>query len=103
MNVLSLDTRVRQRPGQITAEADGEVLMMDPDTGSYFGLNEVASFIWHRLAEPRSLAELCRAIMAEFEVAEDACARDVLQFVQGMLRDGLLERVETVAPTPGGG
>jgi len=88
---LSLDTRVRQHPDQIAAEADGEVLMMHLESGNYYGLNEVASFIWNQLGEPRTIAEVCAAIQAEFEVDEDRCQADTLAFIQAMLTDGLAQ------------
>jgi hypothetical protein len=93
MTTLTLETTVRQHPDQIAAEADGEVLMMHLESGNYFGLNEVASFIWNRLDTPRTIAELCADVQAEFAVDEDRCAADALAFLQGMVEDGLAEVV----------
>lgn len=98
---LTLDTRVRQHPDQIAAEVDGEVLMMHIESGNYFGLNEVASFIWNQIATPRTIAELCRAVQAEFEVDEARCVADTLSFVQSMIAGGLAQLAETeVNPSP---
>jgi hypothetical protein len=94
---VSLDTRVRQHPDQVAAEADGEVLMMHIESGNYFGLNEVGSFIWNQLEEPRSIAELCAAIQGEFDVDEERCRADAIAFVQGMIDDGLMEPVSDSA------
>lgn len=92
---LTLDTRVRQHPDQIAAEADGEVLMMHVESGNYFGLNEVASFIWNQLDEPRTLADLCAATQTAFDVDEARCQSDMLEFMRGMIDDGLAQVVET--------
>ncbi|MCC7278936.1 MAG: PqqD family protein [Chromatiaceae bacterium] len=97
MTNLTLDTLIRQHPDQIAAEADGEVLMMHIESGNYFGLNEVASFIWNQLDEPRSIAELCAAIQTEFEVDETRCQADAMDFLQGMIDDGLAQLVETAS------
>ncbi len=97
MTTLTLDTLIRQHPDQIAAEADGEVLMMHIESGNYFGLNEVASFIWNQLDEPRSIAELCAAIQTEFEVDEALCQADAMDFLQGMIDDGLAQVVETAS------
>ena len=93
LEVLDLATRLRQHPEQIVAEADGEVLMMHIDSGNYYGLNEVGSFLWNRLNTPMSVRELCDAVLAEFDVDEEACVADAVRFLQGMLDDGLIERV----------
>ena len=97
MATLTLDTLIRQHPDQIAAEADGEVLMMHIESGNYFGLNEVASFIWNQLDEPRSIAELCAAIQTEFEIDEARCQADAMDFLQGMIDDGLAQVVETAS------
>ncbi len=97
MTTLTLDTLIRQHPDQIAAEADGEVLMMHIESGNYFGLNEVASFIWNQLDEPRSIAELCAAIQTEFEIDETRCQADAMDFLQGMIDDGLAQVVETAS------
>ena len=97
MTTLTLDTLIRQHPDQIAAEADGEVLMMHIESGNYFGLNEVASFIWNQLDEPRSIAELCAAIQNEFEIDEARCQADAMDFLQGMIDDGLAQLVETAS------
>jgi len=41
---MTPDTVFRQHPDQVSAEADGEVLMMHIESGTYHGLNEVARF-----------------------------------------------------------
>jgi hypothetical protein len=94
---LTLGTRLRQHPDQIAAEADGEVLMMHVESGNYFGLNAVASFIWNQLEEPRTVAELCAAIQSEFEVDDARCLADAMEFLRGMLDDGLAQVVETTS------
>jgi hypothetical protein len=98
--MMTLDTQIRQHPDQIAAEADGEVLMMHVESGNYFGLNEVASFIWNRLDEPKTVAELCTLVQAEFDVDEERCVADVLGFLGGMITDGLILVVSPVEATP---
>ena len=89
MSTLTSDTRIRQHPDLIAAEADGEVLMMHVESGNYFGLNEVASFLWNQLDTPRTVAELCAAVRTEFEIDEERCQADALTFLEGMVADGL--------------
>ena len=92
---MTPDTVFRQHPDQVSAEADGEVLMMHIESGTYYGLNEVASFIWTQLFEPKRFDELTVAIEAEFEVDAPRCQEDARVFLKGMVEDGL---VEVVAP-----
>ena len=88
---------VCRHPEQVAAEMDGEVMMMNIDTGKYFALNEVASFIWDRLMVPLSLRQICEVVQVEFDVTPETCERDVKKFVESMVRDGLLQ-VDQCAP-----
>lgn len=96
---LTLETLIRQHPEQIAAEADGEVLMMHIESGNYFGLNEVASFIWNQLEQPRRISEVCAAVLSEFDVDEARCQTDALAFLQGMIDDELVQ-VASAEPSP---
>lgn len=96
---LTLETLIRQHPEQIAAEADGEVLMMHIESGNYFGLNEVASFIWNQLEEPRRIDAICAAVLSEFDVDEARCQTDALAFLQGMIDDELVQ-VASAEPSP---
>ena len=90
MSSLTLDSLVTQHPDQVAAEADGEVLMMHIDSGDYFSLNDVASFLWQELSQPRTVSALCAAVQAQYNVAGAVCESDVLDFCERMIRDGLM-------------
>lgn len=93
-----MQTVIQQHPDQFTAEVDNDVLMMHPETGEYFGLNAVAGYIWKLAAEPRTVAEICAAVQAEFEVDESRCVDDTRTFLEQMLEAGLLTASETSQP-----
>lgn len=65
----------------MAAEVDGQVVLMNVDTGLYFGLNEVGSAIWRRLAHPIRLAELCADLSQAYEGDAQIIERDVLTLV----------------------
>lgn len=79
--------------GQLEAEVNGEVVLMSIERGTYYGLDEIGSDIWHRLAEPTRFADLCRALAGSYDAAPDVIARDVEALLvelrdQGLIRIG---------------
>lgn len=92
--MITLDSVLSQTTEQLATELDGEVLMMHIESGNYFGLNEVASFIWQQLETPMTAQALCAAIASEFDVAKEQCEADTLTFLDGMVKDGLLQRID---------
>ena len=55
------------------------------DSNGLFALNEVGAFIWDLLPRVDSPEEICKAILAEYEVSFEEASRDVAEFL-GKLR-----------------
>ncbi len=51
------------------------------DSNGLFILNELGGFLWDRLAEAESEAELIQAVLEAYEVTEDVAARDISRFL----------------------
>ncbi len=64
--------------GQVVgAELDGEFVMLDPDSGIYYGLNEVGTAVWRFLSSPRRLDEVVAHVCEGFDVTPERCRADV--------------------------
>jgi hypothetical protein len=72
------------------ADIDEEVVMMDIEQGTYFGMDEIASQIWNLIEEPIRVSDLCSALHESYEVSPDECLRDVLEFLDQLNEQGLL-------------
>jgi hypothetical protein len=79
---------------QTSVDLDDEVAILHLGRGVYFGLNEVGAFVWRRLQQPATVAELRAAILAEYAVTPAQCAAD-LQKLLADLRDQHLVEVQS--------
>lgn len=79
---------VRRRGDWLSAEVGGEIVMMSVEMGNYVGMNEVGARIWQLLETPRSVDELCAALVAEFDVSPQDCAADTRAFLDEMVKQG---------------
>lgn len=52
------------------------------DSNGLFVLNELGAFIWDLLPEADSEAELCEAVLAEYETTPQEAATDIAEFLQ---------------------
>ena len=75
------------------SEIDSEAVILDVNSGTYFGLNEVSNRIWQLLQTPNSQPQLVEQILAEYEVTEAEATTDVHNLLQEMLEAGLIEVV----------
>ncbi|TKX47228.1 PqqD family protein [Halorubrum sp. SD690R] len=76
-SALTTETTVVAVDDALSTTIDGETVILHPDVGKYYGLNEVGTFVWELLQEPRSVDELCREVVDAYEVDRDRCRSDV--------------------------
>lgn len=69
------------------------IITMNVESGYYHELNSVGSDIWRLLETPKSVAEICRALDADYDVGADDCLKDVIEFL------GNIHKIEMVDVT----
>jgi hypothetical protein len=70
-------TVISRSPSVLTAEVDGEIVMMSIEQGRYFGLDDIGSDIWKRLEQPCSFATLVDRLAADYDADRATIAADV--------------------------
>jgi hypothetical protein len=70
-------TVISRSPSVLTAEVDGEVVMLSIERGHYFGLDDIGSDIWKRIDPPCSFAELVDRLAADYDADRATIAADV--------------------------
>src|SRR5215216_5059166 len=66
--MLDPSTVVKKATGQVSCMLNDEVAVLNVDRALYFGMKDVAAHIWETLQEPRSFAEICDGVVAQFDV-----------------------------------
>ncbi|MFH0709209.1 MAG: PqqD family peptide modification chaperone [Pseudomonadota bacterium] len=77
----------------IFSEMDGELVMMDLDKNSYFGLNAVGKEIWELLSEANTIGGLCATLMQKYNVDLQRCKQDVTAHVDKMVEVGIVKTI----------
>lgn len=96
---ITLQSKIVARSDMLASQlSDQEMVMMDIDTGSYFGLENVGHAIWNHLDQPRLVSELCNHVSSEFDIKgeKSKVEQDVIQFLESMLSENLIH-VDTSA------
>jgi Coenzyme PQQ synthesis protein D (PqqD) len=96
---LSADVVVVRGNGLIEAEVDGEIVALHVEKGTCYGLNKVGSRIWQLVAAPMAIRDVCATLVAEYEVDQTTCERQVLDLLEELRAEGLIE----VRASDGGG
>jgi Coenzyme PQQ synthesis protein D (PqqD) len=88
---IELSTTVKQSKDQVSCDLNDEAAILNLKSTLYFGLDEVGAYIWQALSEPRTVCELCKAVLDRFDVDEARCHTDVLEFLTKLDQAGLIE------------
>ncbi len=81
---------VRKHGDWLAARVGDELVMMSATKGSYLGLSAVGARIWELLDVPRTIDDLCRQLVEEFDVGPDVCAAEVETFLRELEQHGAI-------------
>jgi hypothetical protein len=60
------------------------------DSNGLFVLNELGAFIWDLLPEAENEEDICKAILAEYDVSAEEAAQDVSEFFDTLRKIGII-------------
>ena len=83
---------------QLSSELGGETVILHLGAGVYYGLDEVGARVWVLLQRPRRVGDLCRELLAEYDVEAERCERAVLDLLAELSNAGLIEAADEPAP-----
>lgn len=89
--MLTVDAKISIPEDVLFREVDGEAVLLNIDSGKYFGLDEIGTRMWQLLTEHEKIGDVCRRLMGEYEVDEEKLRRDLLDFVEKLSGSGLLQ------------
>ena len=90
MTAPSLDAAFRIPDDVVFRELDGEAVVLNLDTGIYFGLDAVGTRIWRLIEARKPLRIVLDTLIDEYEASPDRLQSDLLAFVERLNGKGLL-------------
>ena len=74
---MNIQARFAVSPQAISRPVGDECVILDLESGTYFGLDPVGARLWTLLGEGKSFGELCEIMLKEYEVEHDRLERDI--------------------------
>ena len=87
---LSSEMRIEIPEGVLLRELQGEAVILNLDSESYFGLDEVGTRMWAALTSAPDVGAATRALLEEFDVPAEELARDLAELVESLAAAGLV-------------
>ncbi|MDQ3648510.1 MAG: PqqD family protein [Actinomycetota bacterium] len=83
--------RVRPTEGVFAREVDGELVLLHPQSGRYYGLDRVGLAMWEALGEGGSVAAARARLLGRFDVEPGRLDADLQRLVGELEREGLVD------------
>ncbi|MEO1124402.1 MAG: PqqD family peptide modification chaperone [Cyanobacteria bacterium J06639_16] len=79
------------KKGLLASDLVGKTIVLDINSGCYFGLHTIASNIWNLPETPRSDQAIQNSLIAGHPIAPEQCERDTLTLWKELQGEGLVE------------
>ena len=88
---IAFDRHVRVPDDVLLSELDGESVILNLKTETYFGLDAVGTRMWSLVTAADSIQAAYDALVAEYDVEPEQLRTDLSEILDKLLEHGLLE------------
>ena len=85
-------------PSVIYRELSGETVLLNLESGVYYGLDAVGTRVWQLLQEGRTITSVCDVMAGEYDVSPDVLREDVSRLVSELCERGIVLSPGSVQP-----
>jgi hypothetical protein len=87
---MELQDRPRRGEGVVWRRGDDGVVVLNPNDGQYFSLDDVGGRIWELCEGNRSVTEIAGVLSREYDVEASVLVADALDFLLELKGEGLV-------------
>jgi hypothetical protein len=91
MTLISPNSRAIVPENVLVQELDGEAVLLDLKSETYFGLDEVGMRMWHVLITSPSTQDACKMLLDEYDVSSENLENDLNTLLEQLVKQGLLD------------
>lgn len=77
-------------PSVICRELSGETVLLNLESGVYYGLDAVGTRVWQLLQQGKTIASVCDVMIEEYDVHQDVLREDVSRLVGELQERGIV-------------
>jgi len=88
--VFGVSARVVVQPSVIYRDVSGEFVLLNLQSGVYYGLDPIGSRMWQLLMDERDVDEVCSIMVDEYETSSDVLRADIDRLVNELAEKGLV-------------
>jgi hypothetical protein len=86
-----MEQRIQRSKQVMWNVVDNEAVLLNTETGFYYGMNKTASVIWELLETPKTIEEIVQEMNKRFSVDSAVLTGDVEQIIKTLTSKRLIE------------
>ena len=83
--------KVLAKPGHLATDLGNEMVIFNTRNEKYYGLNDVGTRVWSLIQEPKTVGEIVKIVVSEFDVEPEQFERDLTKLLQDLHSANLIE------------
>jgi hypothetical protein len=90
-NMITIESTVKAVEDQVSCDLAEEAVILNIKNGVYYGLDEIGAVIWKLLRSGIKVEQIVNAVTSEYDVDEEQCTKDMIDFFTDLESYGLIE------------
>ena len=82
---------ISRNKDHISAELDGELVLMSIENGKYYGMSSIARRIWELIEQPIVFKDICRILNDEYDADKDQINQETTYFLTDLQNEKLIK------------
>lgn len=87
---MTMDDTFDIPPTVVARMVGDEVVILDLDAGTYFGLDPVGARIWELIGEGLTLSNVRDRMLNEYDTQSDTLEQDILELIKALREENLV-------------
>jgi hypothetical protein len=83
-------------PSVLCRELSGETVLLNLESGVYYGLDAVGTRVWQLLLQGSTIADICDTLIDDYDVAPEVLRGDVVRLVGELCERGIVTPRQSV-------
>lgn len=87
---MNLNSSFKIPPTVVARMVGAETVILDLESGTYFGLDEVGTRVWQLLQQGKTITETCEALSKEYDIDRATLVSDAHDLASELLEKKLI-------------
>ena len=87
----TVNTRISISDNVVSADLDGEAVLLNIETGVYFGLDQLGTEIWKGIEDGEGEDDIFARLLKEYDVEPGQLRSDLSDFLRQLAQRGLID------------